>query len=1109
MLRLIEGGFFSDRRDIIKDEILKRCEEGKKTFLIVPEQQTVATEREFANFLPPTSPLCFEATNFTRFANTVLRQVGGIAGKPLDSAGRMLLTWRTLTELAPFLDMTGNSEINAGLVSSALKAMKEASSLGLSPEMLERTAERLKEEDSGADERLISKLSDLSKISALYKKILTENYSDSDDQLSLLVRKIKARGEELFSDTKIYIDGFTSFTEPQYSLISILIKLTDTTVSLCLPKQDKDRYEYREVRGAHNRLIDAAATAGAEVSLKRVEGQPKTPMIITEICNNLWRTNGVIDNSCLQNPEEFRIFEAETPYDECDFVAADIKRRVIGGAAYSDFAVIARGIDGYGGILSTAFEKAEIPLFLSKRQDIATYEVIKLIYSAFMAVTGGYSRKDIITYSKCSLCGVERELADEFELYSEKWQINGSRFTDGEMWNMNPDGYAEHRRRGTEEKLLRIDGARRALITPLTNLEAALTGENALSHAKALFAFMTELKLEQKLKARAEKLHRSGNSEAARDTERLYPAICDSLDTVCDILGECKVSPSVFLNILKVAFAEANIGKIPCYLDRVTAGSADTLRLFGKKHIYILGVNFGVFPRSVSDEAYFTDKDRKRLDGAGLSLPQENESRSARELYYFIRALSWGEESVTLIYPERDAGFKPMLPSDAIYKISELTNGKISPRKISSLSAMERTYCKEYAIEHLRSAGDSEASIEAALRRTGMGDKVELTKRPMKNSSLSLSKELASDYYGSSMPLSQSRIDKFVGCPMSYFCSYNLKLSPEKRAEFDASNIGTFIHSVLENFFRKLTEEDRAAGTLSDKEKNEIIRSVAKRYIEASFEGITKRSARTEAQIERLIRSARPVVDSLCKEFSGSGYKPLFFELKIEKGKDGSPSPAVFKTSDGREIYINGIVDRVDAFRQGEDVYVRVVDYKTGNKIFSPSDIAEGKNLQMFLYLKSIVETDSPAFKEKLGIGEGGKMIPAGVIYVKADIGDAKIKRSSEEDARAEVERMQQRIGMVLSDGENLSAMNPDYLPFKIDEKTGEPTKSTAKNLYTADGWDSICETISSVMKDIGDRITSGEICAAPLEAGKASSACRYCDYKAVCRNAKVGGSKW
>ena len=198
MLTIQIGGFFSDAHKSIRNKIAERISLGKKTYLIVPEQQTVSSEREFIDFLPASSSLCFEVTNFTRFANTVFRSLGGLSGKMLDSGKRLLIMWKTLSELAPFLEMTKHTDINAGLVTQSLVALKEANSLGISPKDLYGAAEGLSSE--GADARLKGKLTDLARIITTYKSILSENFQDSDDILSLLVGRLQKVGEELLSD---------------------------------------------------------------------------------------------------------------------------------------------------------------------------------------------------------------------------------------------------------------------------------------------------------------------------------------------------------------------------------------------------------------------------------------------------------------------------------------------------------------------------------------------------------------------------------------------------------------------------------------------------------------------------------------------------------------------------------------------------------------------------------------------------------------------------------------------------------------------------------------------------------------------------------------------
>ena len=156
----------------------------------------------------------------------------------------------------------------------------------------------------------------------------------------------------------------------------------------------------------------------------------------------------------------------------------------------------------------------------------------------------------------------------------------------------------------------------------------------------------------------------------------------------------------------------------------------------------------------------------------------------------------------------------------------------------------------------------------------------------------------------------------------------------------------------------------------------------------------------------------------------------------------------------------------------------------------------------MFLYLKSVVDTKNPEFRAKVGLGEGGKMIPAGVIYVKTAIEDAKISRNSEAEALAAVKKNQARIGMLLDDEVSIGAMNARYIPIKF-KSDGTPDAYSKSKLYTETGWELLSGKIEAAIKDISKRMTEGDISALPLIRSKGKSdVCKYCDFKAICRNA-------
>lgn len=1096
MLKLIEGGFSSPAHDEIKKAILTHVENGERVFLIVPEQQTVVSEKEMVGFLPSHAPLCFEVTNFTRFANTAFRELGGVAGEYSDKAREALLMWRALTELSPFLAITGGKgEVNSGMVEKALAATAQMKTFAISPTELSDAMER---DELHGNERLKTKLSDLSKIMTLYKELLTEKYADAGDDVMALIRKLE-ENPQYMSSSHVFIEGFTSFTEPQYMLISKLSERCDVTVQLSIAKSRAEAFEFGEVVKTEERLIRNANKAGVQKKLIKVDGQDaKKAPILMEVSNLLWQSFGTVDVS--SDEGRIRVFEAADPYEECDFIAADIKRRVMAGNAYSDFAIIARNAEDYAGIIDTALGRANIPSFISKRRDASTFEAIKLIYSALASVRSGFAREDVISYAKCGLCGASMDACDEFELYTEKWQINKRRFTDGTDWNMSPDGYTERKRPESAEKLIRINKTREKIISPLVALSDDIKeAKTVKDHAIALVNFLSRIELEARIAERSEALLALSEVESAEENAGLWKIICKSLDALVETLGDFPIDCKGFENQLKVVISNADIGRIPSYLDEVIIGSADMIRLRDKKHVYLIGVNLGKFPTAPKDTSYFSDKDKITLSALGLSIEDDSETRYARELFSFSRSFAIANDSVTLLYSARSADLTPALPSDVISRIKELSQGKITPIKIASLPPCEKIYTPESLIEHIDYIPDkTRQKAQDLLDDKGYGRNLEISAKDISNEKANLSKETRDLIYPGDIPLTQTRIDAYLNCPFAYFLKYDLKLSDDEPAKFDARNIGSFIHAVLENFFEQFEDGKKSVTDMTQSEKEELIRDSAIKYVDKICEDERVRTKRMEILIEKLCRSTIPIIEGLCDEMRDCKFIPKFFELPISSKDDGNPSPAVFESEDHNKIYVYGKIDRVDTYKSGKDVYVRVIDYKTGNKDFSPDDLDEGRNLQMFLYLKSLVDTENAEFLKNVGVEEGGRLIPAGVIYVNTDISDSTIEHSDNETAINAAKKKQTRRGMILNNEESIAAMNKNFIPVKM-KNDGTPDSRSVKYLYTDEGWDEIVGKLSCAVKGIYANMKSGEISPIPDSA----DVCSYCKFKAICRKPK------
>ena len=1102
MLTLIEGSLTSIAENELNEAVAASVASGKKTYLFVPEHETVTREAAMCALLPPDAPLSFEVTNFSRFVNTSFRAFGGITGKYCDGATSALIMWRTLEELAPFLYMTEkSSRISDGTVARALEMVHEMEALAIAPGELSE----IKNEELKGNERLRRKLSDLTKIYSLYKSTLTKSYADMEADTERAA-ELLSENPEYLADSAIYIDGFTSFTEPQYKLIEGFIKTSSLTVFLSLPKAGADRYEYKEIKSTEKRLIQIADKLSAEKRIKKPDAEnPLHAPIISAISRMLWTADGEIDNDYLQTLSEgdgrVRIFSAKNPYEECSFIADDIKRRVMEGGRYSDFVIVAGGTGRYEGIIDRVLKDADIPFYLSTARTAKGHEAIKLIHTAYRIIRRGFAREDVVTYMKAGLVGISRDESDECELYIEKWGIDGSRFTDPDGWNMNPLGYQAMTEEGYET-LERLNEVREKLTLPLVAFRDDAKGAKTVrEHALALFRFLDTIKLEEELRNRAVHLFSLGETSLAEENSRTFGIILEALDKLVALSGDMTADIESFEGQLSVLFSSLLVGTLPPHIDEVTVGSADMLRVKGKKHAYLIGVNEGVFPKNREYTSYFSDKDKSKLREMGLPIEPSADKESSRSLYSFTRAFTFGCASVTLSYPLTDASGAPILPSTAIDRIKKLTKSALKVTPVSSLTPRESLYSPKFSFKHIfREGVFGREQIRTALSKTEYAHLGKLSESSVSALQCELGPEALGIIYNGDLYLSQSKIEAFLDCPFSYFLKYNLRLDKSERADLSANIIGSFIHRILEDFFREINKKGIKVTDLTIEEKIALTEKSSRSFIKDEL-GEGYGEARTKIAISRLSRSALPVIEGLVDEFSDCDFEPAFFELSTDGKSEGSASPIVYEREDGKKIIIRGKIDRTDTYKQDGEVYVRVVDYKTGTKDFSPSDIAEGRNLQMFLYLKSIVETKSKKFLELIGSPEGN-LVPAGVIYAKTSIKAPNVRGYDENNAFSAAKDASEREGMVLDEEIPLGAMNPAFTPLAYPE-TPNNAKGNAKRKYTREGWDELSETIKSVITDISQRMTSGKIPREPQTNGT-RSACDRCSFKPVCRTPKT-----
>ena len=92
-----------------------------------------------------------------------------------------------------------------------------------------------------------------------------------------------------------------------------------------------------------------------------------------------------------------------------------------------------------------------------------------------------------------------------------------------------------------------------------------------------------------------------------------------------------------------------------------------------------------------------------------------------------------------------------------------------------------------------------------------------------------------------------------------------------------------------------------------------------------------------------------------------------------------------------------GRIDRVDILEDDKKVYVRVIDYKTGNTSFDLVSLYHGLQLQLMIYLDAALTVEQRKYPDR-------DVEPAGIFYY--NIKDPMIK----ETIKADVDKVSRRI---------------------------------------------------------------------------------------------------
>lgn len=1052
MLNFLLGRSGSGKTKYILNEIEKRVAEGKRTYLLVPEQQVYISECMLAD-LPPSSALCFEVISFSRLCELVFSRLGGLAEGGAGKGTRQLIMWQTLRELSTTLDHYKGTKVDPSFTEIMLSLVDELHANGITPENCESVAEKC---DVG---ELAAKLSDVGVVYADFLRNIESRIGssalESENRLSRLASLL--RHCDIFRDAAIFVDSFTSFTAEEHGVLEGLIESAESVTVSFTYERGSHAPHMESISDTVKKLTRFVRERGIEHSDIRLEkytrGEKRELMLLEE---NLWNFSVTDKNRPAVDENERGSIEmsiAANEYDEIWLAGLNILRERERGVKFSEMALIARDPESRKGLISAIFDELGIPYFISERTDLSATAPARLILSALRCIAHNFNSTDVLTLYKTGLLGVDMRDADLFEDYVRTWRINGRTFTES-AWSMNPDGYTTDISRRGKEILEAANRVRSILIPPLVELRSkfAINKGNTLENCRAIYSYLEAIKLSESLSAYAENALGAGDTRGAGETLRLYDYIVSTLTDIATVLGDTEMSAEELSVAIEIMLKHTDIGSVPAVSDYVTVGSGATLRVENVKTAILVGLCEGEFPANYSDSGILGENDKKKMEELGLSLTSRESSVTSDELFYVYRAMAKPEERLYLSTCRQSISGRAQNPSSAWNRVAFL---------------FPYIEIKQFDLGFVRGLVEvGEVTAREDISATDQNDEGEVNIDPLYVRML----------FGNKLNLSQTKISSFAECPYKYWCENILSLREQGETAVSYDSAGTIVHYILEKLISSLNTEDGRLREISDEELVDSVNKLLEEYIGGINCPLPPSMMHSFSRLRDL---ALIMAKSVTEEFRSSRYRIVAYEKRISDKIPGALKPmeiVVDGIDDPPTVTLGGIVDRIDLYEGEDKNYLRVVDYKTGVHRFDVDKISNGTDLQLPAYLFTATLEANKSF-----FGEDRETVPSSALFLSAEEGEGKIAA--------------RRSGFLLSDEELLRAASPELDPeilAGIKQKKDGTIGGKAAIEY-----DSLMEIDTVMRKTISDTargMYSGKAPRTPSE-----SACKFCTMKATC----------
>ncbi len=1111
-LQFYFGGSGAGKSRKIYDEItIRSMKEPDTDFLIiVPDQFTMQTQKDLVENENGRGGIRnIDVLSFGRLSHRIFEETGGNEKPVLDDTGKSLILRKVAAEVEGRLTVIGKNLQKQGYIHEVKSVISEFMQYGIGEEELDKMIDC-----SGRRGALHYKLKDLQLLYREFMKYINGQFITTEETLDLLCQALGK--SELIQRSVVVFDGFTGFTPIQNKVILELMKLAKEVIVTVIMDGNENPF----LEEGEQKLFHLSKKTAGKLHQMALENKimRKPDVYLKENPVPRFRDNSAmahLEQHLFRYPvvpfrkesENIRILEAGSPKEEIRQTAGFIKELVrTKQYAYRDFAVVAGDLNAYAPHVDSEFEKFGIPCFVDRTRGIVLNPFIEYIKSALSVVIHDFSYETVFHFLRSGL--VEVEEIDRLENYVLSLGIRG-KGSYSRMFTRMP-GKME------ADELEQLNRARESMMEQLAPLLEPM--KTAREQVLSLYAFIEKNQIQKKLVQYENLFLAGGELSKAKEYGQIYRLVMDLLNQIIGLLGDEPMELKEFADILDAGFLEIQVGTIPQNVDKVVVGDMERTRLNQVKVLFFVGVNDGNIPKNGGKGGIISDIDREFLKEEEFELsPTPRQQMYIQQLYLYMN-MTKPTERLFLSFVKTGNDGKALRPSYLIGTCKKLFPA-LEIEKSDSRSLEEQMSTRQDSVDVLvtgmrRFADDVLKEEEEQRFRTLLALFLEdetwkpMTEELEETAFLSykakpLARAVAKALYGQVLENSVSRLETYAACAYAHFLQYGLMLKERDGYSFEVADLGTVFHGVLELFAQKLEAGGYSFLDFPEQIGKQYVEEAIESYVAGYGETILFANARNTYMISRIRRVMLRTVFSLQEQLKKGLFLPDKFEMSFSQMEDISALNIAL--SEEEKMKLKGRIDRVDTYEDEENVYVKVIDYKSGNKQFDLVALYYGLQLQLVVYLNAAMEQQKKVHPDK-------QIVPAAILYYH--VYDPMIvpeKELTPEEINEKIFSALQMNGVVNEEEKIVNLLDrtfetkSDVIPV---ERKKDGSFSARSSVMSGEELQEISHYVNQKIYQIGTQILHGDIAVNPYEKGQ-SDACAYCAYSAVCGfDRKIPGYK-